>query len=346
MARRQAELDRQAACPRRPSRAGASAPRRSTRRSSARRSCASASATRACVGITAAMNSGTGLNLLQKAMPDRYFDVGIAEQQALLFAAGPRAAGLAAGRGDLLDVPPARVRPDRPRRLPAVAARRDLHGPRRPRRRRRPDAPRRLRHRLPALPAQHHADGAARRGDARAHAPHRAAARGRPGRASATRAARRSACRCPRAPRAARDRHGRDPARGRAGGARRLRHRRQQALGAADLLAEGGLDVTVADARFAKPLDAGPARAARGGARPARDRRGGRARRRLRHGRVGVAVGGRAGAARSCASGCPTATSPTARPQLLHAEVGFTPERIAERIQSAVLDPRGSLASA
>ena len=40
------------------------------------------------VGITAAMNSGTGLNILQKAMPDRYFDVGIAEQQAILFAAG------------------------------------------------------------------------------------------------------------------------------------------------------------------------------------------------------------------------------------------------------------------
>jgi 1-deoxy-D-xylulose-5-phosphate synthase len=40
------------------------------------------------VGITAAMNSGTGLSILQKAMPDRYFDVGIAEQQALLFAAG------------------------------------------------------------------------------------------------------------------------------------------------------------------------------------------------------------------------------------------------------------------
>jgi 1-deoxy-D-xylulose-5-phosphate synthase len=40
------------------------------------------------VGITAAMNSGTGLNLLQKAMPQRYFDVGIAEQQAILFAAG------------------------------------------------------------------------------------------------------------------------------------------------------------------------------------------------------------------------------------------------------------------
>jgi 1-deoxy-D-xylulose-5-phosphate synthase len=40
------------------------------------------------VGITAAMNSGTGLNILQKEMPERYFDVGIAEQQAVLFAAG------------------------------------------------------------------------------------------------------------------------------------------------------------------------------------------------------------------------------------------------------------------
>ncbi len=40
------------------------------------------------VGITAAMNSGTGLNLLQEAIPERYFDVGIAEQNAILFAAG------------------------------------------------------------------------------------------------------------------------------------------------------------------------------------------------------------------------------------------------------------------
>jgi len=40
------------------------------------------------VGITAAMNTGTGLNVLQKAMPERYFDVGIAEQQAILFASG------------------------------------------------------------------------------------------------------------------------------------------------------------------------------------------------------------------------------------------------------------------
>jgi 1-deoxy-D-xylulose-5-phosphate synthase len=40
------------------------------------------------IGITAAMNSGTGLNLLQRELPDRYFDVGIAEQQAILLASG------------------------------------------------------------------------------------------------------------------------------------------------------------------------------------------------------------------------------------------------------------------
>ncbi|HWE58809.1 MAG TPA: 1-deoxy-D-xylulose-5-phosphate synthase [Solirubrobacteraceae bacterium] len=40
------------------------------------------------LGITAAMNSGTGLNLLQHELPDRYFDVGIAEQQAVLLASG------------------------------------------------------------------------------------------------------------------------------------------------------------------------------------------------------------------------------------------------------------------
>src|SRR5262249_40395293 len=40
------------------------------------------------MGISAAMNSGTGLNILQRELPERYFDVGIAEQQAVLFAAG------------------------------------------------------------------------------------------------------------------------------------------------------------------------------------------------------------------------------------------------------------------
>src|SRR3954466_12272892 len=46
------------------------------------------------IGITAAMNSGTGLSILQKALPDRYFDVGIAEQQAVLFAAGMALCGM------------------------------------------------------------------------------------------------------------------------------------------------------------------------------------------------------------------------------------------------------------
>jgi 1-deoxy-D-xylulose-5-phosphate synthase len=40
------------------------------------------------VGITAAMPSGTGLKALEKALPDRYYDVGIAEEHAVIFAAG------------------------------------------------------------------------------------------------------------------------------------------------------------------------------------------------------------------------------------------------------------------
>ena len=40
------------------------------------------------VGITAAMPDGTGLDILQKAFPDRFFDVGIAEQHAVTFASG------------------------------------------------------------------------------------------------------------------------------------------------------------------------------------------------------------------------------------------------------------------
>jgi 1-deoxy-D-xylulose-5-phosphate synthase len=40
------------------------------------------------IGITGAMPSGTGLNLFEKKFPDRTFDVGIAEQHAVTFAAG------------------------------------------------------------------------------------------------------------------------------------------------------------------------------------------------------------------------------------------------------------------
>jgi 1-deoxy-D-xylulose-5-phosphate synthase len=40
------------------------------------------------IGITAAMPTGTGLKALEKALPGRYYDVGIAEEHAVLFAAG------------------------------------------------------------------------------------------------------------------------------------------------------------------------------------------------------------------------------------------------------------------
>ena len=49
---------------------------------------------RKVVAITAAMPSGTGLAHFEKAHPDRYYDVGIAEEHAALFACGLAAQGL------------------------------------------------------------------------------------------------------------------------------------------------------------------------------------------------------------------------------------------------------------
>jgi 1-deoxy-D-xylulose-5-phosphate synthase len=46
------------------------------------------------VAITAAMPSGTGVDILAKRFPDRVFDVGIAEQHAVTFAAGLAADGM------------------------------------------------------------------------------------------------------------------------------------------------------------------------------------------------------------------------------------------------------------
>ena len=46
------------------------------------------------VAITAAMKDGTGLTPFAKKYPDRFFDVGIAEEHAVTFAAGLAAAGL------------------------------------------------------------------------------------------------------------------------------------------------------------------------------------------------------------------------------------------------------------
>ena len=46
------------------------------------------------VGITAAMPSGTGLDALQNTIPERFHDVGIAEEHAVLLAAGMATQGL------------------------------------------------------------------------------------------------------------------------------------------------------------------------------------------------------------------------------------------------------------
>ena len=46
------------------------------------------------VGVTPAMATGCGMNLLQKAVPERFFDVGIEEEHAVTFSAGLAAAGM------------------------------------------------------------------------------------------------------------------------------------------------------------------------------------------------------------------------------------------------------------
>ena len=46
------------------------------------------------MGITPAMPSGSSMNIMMKAMPDRAFDVGIAEQHAVTFAAGLATQGM------------------------------------------------------------------------------------------------------------------------------------------------------------------------------------------------------------------------------------------------------------
>ena len=46
------------------------------------------------VGVTAAMPDGTGLKLLQEELPNRYFDVGIAEEHGVTFSAGLATQGI------------------------------------------------------------------------------------------------------------------------------------------------------------------------------------------------------------------------------------------------------------
>ena len=93
------------------------------------------------VAITAGMPTGTGLSRFQAAFPTRFQDVGIAEQHAVTMASGLAIAGMRPGGRAVLDVPPARLRPDRPRRVPERPARAARGRSRRARRRGRQLAP-------------------------------------------------------------------------------------------------------------------------------------------------------------------------------------------------------------
>jgi 1-deoxy-D-xylulose-5-phosphate synthase len=290
------------------------------------------------IGITAAMNSGTGLSILQKAMPDRYFDVGIAEQQGVLFAAGAALSGLrpvCAIYSTFLQRAFDQIVHDVClQRLPVTFCmdRAGLVGD---------DGP--THHGvfdiayLRALP---HMTLMAPRDEAMlVHMLHTALSVDGPAAVRYPRGAG-VGVELPTAPELLR-----------VGTGEILREGERvaligygtgvgKALGAADLLAERGLDVTVADARFAKPLDALLL------ASLAADHD------LLVTVEEGVLAGGfgsavweslsEEGAAvpRILRVGLPDRYVTHGAPALLHEEVGFTPERIAERVETAVLDPR------
>jgi 1-deoxy-D-xylulose-5-phosphate synthase len=294
------------------------------------------------IGITAAMNSGTGLSILQKAMPDRYFDVGIAEQQAVLFAAGMALSGMrpvAAIYSTFLQRAFDQIVHDVClQKLPVTFCldRAGLVGD---------DGP--THHGvfdiayLRCLP---HITLMAPRDEAMlVHMLHTALQIPGP---AALRYPRGAAVGVP-LPEA--------PSLIAVGTGEILRAGERvaligygsgvgKALGAADLLSERGLDVTVADARFAKPLDALLL-----------------AQLAAEHDLLvtveeGVLAGGFGSAVWECLSedgavaprilriGLPDRYVTHGSPALLHEEVGYTAERIAERVETAVLDPHGSFA--
>ena len=249
------------------------------------------------------MNSGTGLNILQKAMPERYFDVGIAEQQALLFAAGLALQGsrpVAAIYSTFLQRAYDQIVHDVCLQgLPVVLAmdRAGLVGDDGPTHhgvfdiaylRCLPNmtlmAPRdeaMLVHMLHT--ALRHDDGPVGLRYPRGEARRRAAAGGAG---------------------ADRDRHGGDPARGRARRDRRLRHRRPAGARRRRAARRGRARRHGRRRALRQAARHRAARPARGRARPARHGRGGRAGRRLRHRRSGRRCPTAASRRASCASGC------------------------------------------
>ena len=109
---------------------------------------------------------------------------------------------------------------------------------------------------------------------------------------------------------------------------------------------EHGVEPTVADARFAKPLDGELIERLARRARPARDGRGERAGRRLRLGGARAPRRPRPAGrdTRVLRFGLPDRYVTHGKPALLREEVGLTPEAVAERVAQAVLEPTGALA--
>jgi 1-deoxy-D-xylulose-5-phosphate synthase len=309
------------------------------------------------VGITAAMNSGTGLNILQKAMPERYFDVGIAEQQAILFAAGLALEGakpVAAIYSTFLQRAYDQIVHDVClQRLNVVFAmdRAGLVGDDGPTHHGAFDiaymrclpnivlmAPRDESMLVQMLrTALEYDDGpialryprGAGEGVALPTEPR--ALRIGTGEILRTGGAARDAS--PANLRVALIGYGSGVA---------------KALAAADLLAEHDIQATVADARFAKPIDAGlMAQLAAEHDLLVTVEEG------VLAGGFGSAVwetlneaGAGAGAARILRVGLPDRYVTHGAPALLHEEVGFTPQRIAERIEAAILDRRSATVEA
>jgi 1-deoxy-D-xylulose-5-phosphate synthase len=293
------------------------------------------------VGITAAMNSGTGLSILQKAMPDRYFDVGIAEQQAVLFAAGLALQGMrpvAAIYSTFLQRAFDQIVHDVClQSLPVTFCldRAGLVGD---------DGPTHhgvfdiayLRP-LPNMTLMAPRDEAML-----VHMLHTALQLGSGPAAIRYPRGEALGVALPDTPRIIEVGKGEILREGERVALVGYGTGVAQALGAADLLAERGLDVTVADARFAKPLDTGLL-----------------AQLAAEHDLLvtieeGVLQGGFGSgvwealsdvgpAPRILRIGLPDRYVTHGAPKLLHEEVGFTPERIAERIEAAVFDDRDAL---
>ena len=298
------------------------------------------------VGITAAMNSGTGLNILQKANPDRYYDVGIAEQNAVLLAAGLSLQGakpVCAIYSTFLQRAFDQIVHDVClQQLNVVFAmdRAGLVGDDGPTHHGAFDiAYLRCLPNIVLMAPRDEAQLVHMLRTALAHDDGPVALRYPRGEAVGVG--------LPEAPRTIaigtgeilrEDSAARVAILGYGTGV-------QKGLQAAELLAERGIATTVADARFAKPIDAGLA-----------------AQLAAEHDLLvtveeGVLSGGFGSgvwetlseggqAPRILRVGLPDRYVTHGAPKLLHEEVGYTAERIAERIEAAVMDPRGSLASA